>query len=202
MCCSKPSRRPSMFDAVSRRSLLCALALAIVLPLRAADPLPVVLHQLAQDLLTDSHAQIEQGALGIYERSQHGERDLDRDGLCGLDDLEICGRTGMLGHGGSFLVWLPRPYHTDGEGAAVLILSLLQVQQPPGHPRALSARRERSNPALGWAQDHAYPSRLHGGLKAPLFGGDGLLRRRGLALRARRQALVAEQLRPPLLAPE
>jgi hypothetical protein len=41
--------------------------------------------------------------------------------------LEVRGLAGMLGQGGSFVVWLPRPYHTDGEGAAALTSSVQQL---------------------------------------------------------------------------
>ena len=79
-----------------------------------------------------------------YERSMpanapsSGERNLHGRRLRPIYGLEMTGLLGMLRHGGgSFLVWSPLPYHTEGEEAAALIpsedqLILGQSRAPPG----------------------------------------------------------------------
>ena len=103
--------KPTDLDAASserhlrtRAARTDRLPLGVLLPLRTAAGVPVVLHQHAQHLLAHADTQVEQGTLPVYERPQNGQRDLDGDALRRLDDLEMSGRTGMLGHGGSFLL--------------------------------------------------------------------------------------------------
>ncbi len=102
-----------------------------MLALGAAERLPILLHQDGEDLLTDIDAEIEERILRGREGAEHRKRDLNGHGLRAIDELEMRGLVGMLGHGGSFVVLQPRPYHTDGEGAAALTSSL---QQLLGHP--------------------------------------------------------------------
>jgi hypothetical protein len=80
------------------------LAIGIVLALRAAHRLPILLHQDRKDLLADLDTQIEERVLRVREGAEHRERDLDGHDLRGIDELEVRGLAGMLGHGGSFVV--------------------------------------------------------------------------------------------------
>ena len=111
-------------------------ALGIVLPLRPAERFSILFHQDGEDLLTDLDAEFEECVLRMGEGAEHRKRDLNGHGLQTVDELEVRGLAGMLGHGGSFVGWLPRPYHTDGEGAAALNSS---VQPVLGHLRLASS---------------------------------------------------------------
>jgi hypothetical protein len=75
-----------------------------VLALGTAERLSVLLHQRLEDLLPDADEQIEQSALRIGQCPEHRQRKLNRDRPWRLDDLEMRRGTGMLGHGGSFLL--------------------------------------------------------------------------------------------------
>jgi hypothetical protein len=82
-------------------------SLPVVLALGAAQHLAILLHQHREDLLADVDAELEEGVLNAGEVTPHRKRDLDRDGLGRLDELEMSGLAGMLGHGGSFVVGYP-----------------------------------------------------------------------------------------------
>jgi len=102
-----------------------------VLALGTAERLSILLHQDRKNLLADVDAEVKEGVLRAGKGAENRKRDLDGYRLREIDELEVRGLAGMLGQGGSFVGWLPRPYPTDGEGAAALNSS---VQQLPGHP--------------------------------------------------------------------
>ena len=101
-------------------------SIGISLPGWTAELFPVLLHHRTQDLVACSDAQIEERVLDLRKGSQQRERNLHGRGLRQINDLEVAGLLGMLGHGGSFVVCLPPPYHTEGEGAAAL--NFLEIQ--------------------------------------------------------------------------
>jgi hypothetical protein len=92
-------------DFALRRPGPPGLAIRVALPARTAQVLAVLLHHRSQDLLARVDAQLEERLLDVREGSQQRERDLHNRRLRGIDELEVIGLLGMLGHGGgSFVV--------------------------------------------------------------------------------------------------
>jgi hypothetical protein len=77
----------------------------ISLPSRTAEILAILFHHRGQNLLARVDAEVEKRPLDVRECSQQRERNLYARRLRQINDLEVVGLLGMLGHGGgSFVV--------------------------------------------------------------------------------------------------
>ena len=92
-------------DFALRRPRPAGLAIRVALPARTAQILAVLLHHRSQHLLAGLDAQLEKRLLDLPEGSQQRERNLHDRRPRNVDELEMIGLLGMLGHGGgSFVV--------------------------------------------------------------------------------------------------
>ena len=121
-------------DLARSRPRSTGSSVGISLPARTTKVFSVLLHHRRQNLAACVEAEIKERVLDAPERGQEREGNLDSRRLREIDQLEVVGLLGMLGHGGSFVgVVTPSVPHGGRRSRRSIFL---EDQLTLGHPRS------------------------------------------------------------------